>query len=340
MKITRLFLIISIFIFLISSCDKKNDNPDNTVKVAMLAEGNTFDDLSFLQACKEGMERAKVDFNLTVEYNIDTTTNLYQQRIEQFASQNYDLIIAIGYMWNDALLEAANNYPNTKFILVDNEISETRNNVVSIVFDVDEAAFPIGFLSAWWAEGQGTNTPKTGCVGALKIPQIRQFIEPFNKGVNYYNSIYSKNVDTSVIYAGDFFDEELGAHLCDSIINTGVDIIFGVGSETASGALLKAKQNNIWSVGTDVDQYYSFPEVSEFMLTTAEKGLDNSIYDVVKSFTEKTFDGGNTYHGNLENLGVAIAPYHNADALIADSIKTKIEEIKSSIIDGSLSTEW
>ncbi|PLX02763.1 MAG: hypothetical protein C0595_09565 [Marinilabiliales bacterium] len=334
-RLITLLVVITGILFL--SCNKTKDGQ---FKVAMLAEGNTFDDLSFLQSCKEGMERAKTDFNLSVEYNIDTTTNMYQQRINNFASQDYELIIAIGYMWNDAILEAANSFPDTKFILVDNELSETRNNVVSIVFDVDEAAFPIGFLSAWWAESQGSDSPKTACIGALKIPQIRQFIEPFNNGVNYYNSIYTRSVDTSIVYAGNFFDSELGVHLSDSLINEGADIIFGVGSETASGALLKAKQRNIWGVGTDVDQFYSFPEVADFMLTTAEKGLDNSIYEVVKSFTEKKFNGGSTYHGNLENLGVAIAPYHNADAVIADSIKTKVESIKTEITMGNISTGW
>lgn len=75
-------------------------------------------------------------------------------------------------------------------------------------------------------------------------------------------------------------------------------------------------------------------------MTTAEKGLDNSIYEVVKSVTEKTFDGSSTYHGNLENLGVAVAPFHNADAIVADSIKAKIEIIKSQIIMGNISTGW
>jgi len=103
---------------------------------------------------------------------------------------------------------------------------------------------------------------------------------------------------------------------------------------------LEAKDNNIWGVGTDVDHYYSFPEVSDFMLTTAEKRLGTAIYDVVKSTTNNSFDGGTTYHGNLENSGVGIAPYHNADPLIADSIKTKIENIKSGIVDGSISSGW
>ncbi|PLX13475.1 MAG: hypothetical protein C0598_03600 [Marinilabiliales bacterium] len=286
------------------------------------------------------MEQASLDFNLDVEYNIDTSTNKYLSRLETYGEANYDLIIAIGYMWNDAVLQASDKYPNTKFILVDNELTETKNNVISIIFDVDEAAFPIGFLSAWWADAQGVDTPKTAYVGALEIPQIRQFTEPFNNGVNYYNDKYSKNVNTSGVYAGSFFDEELGKYLCDSLINTGADIIFAVGSETASGALLQAKHNNVWGVGTDVDQYFSFPEVAEIMLTTAIKGLDNSIYDVVKSFTENKFNGGTTYHGKLDNSGVSLAPYHNADLIVADSIKTEVENIKVQIINGNLSSGW
>ncbi|MDG1901226.1 MAG: BMP family ABC transporter substrate-binding protein [Bacteroidales bacterium] len=336
---SRLLLLIIIFnMLIISSCEK--DNSTTNLKVAMLADGVTFDDLNFLQSCKEGLERAKYDFNLTVEYICDTGANNYLQRIDQIALQNYDLIIAIGYMWDDAVLDASGNYPDIKFLLVDTELSETRSNAVSMVFDIDEAAFPIGFLSAWWAEYYGESTPKTACIGALKIPQIRQFIEPFNKGVNYYNKSYLKNVDTAVVYAGGFLDEELGAFLSDSLINAGSDMIFGVGSETESGALLQAKKNNIWCVGTDADQYYAFPEVSDFILTTAVKGLDNSIYNVVKSFTYNSFDGGNTYHGNLQNMGVSIAPFHNADELIADSIKAEIENIKLGITNGNISTEW
>ena len=50
----------------------------------MLAEGNTFDDMSFLQSCKTGMELAKKDFNLTVVYDIDNATDNYQERVDVY----------------------------------------------------------------------------------------------------------------------------------------------------------------------------------------------------------------------------------------------------------------
>lgn len=145
----KTIVLFSVSLLIISSaCNKKDDV--SKIKVAMLAEGHTFDDHSFLASCKEGMERAKVEFDLEVEYNIDTATDNYQERIDVFGNQGFNLIIAIGFMWNDAVVNAAQRYPGTRFIFVDAELSEMQDNVTSVLFDVDEAAFPLGFLTAWW----------------------------------------------------------------------------------------------------------------------------------------------------------------------------------------------
>ena len=133
---------------------------------------------------------------------------------------------------------------------------------------------------------------------------------------------------------------ELGKHIADSLITLGADVIFGVGSETGNGALLKAREHGKWCIGVDVDQYYSFPEISDMLLSSAMKGLDNAIYEVVKSFVDDTFIGGGIYNGKLANDGVGIAPYHNYESLIPDSIKIEIESIRAEIINGSISTGW
>lgn len=328
--------LFALFILLVVMSCNKNDSKQ--YRVAMLAEGHTYDDLSFLQSCKQGMENAKQDFKLEVEYNIDTDTENFQQRIDSYGEQNFDLIIAIGYMWDNAVLSASKKYANTKFIIVDTELSEPQSNVVSILFDVDEAAFPLGYLAAWWADTNDSD-PKLGVVGALEIPQIRQFVEPFNNGALRYNAQYGKSVEILSCYAGDFFNEDLGKHLADSLIMLGADVIFGVGSETGNGSLLKAKEKGKPCVGVDVDQYYSFPEVSDVILSSAMKGLDNAIYEVVKSFVDGAFKDG-VYNGKLANDGVKIAPYHNYENLIPDNIKTEIENIKAGIVDGSISTGW
>lgn len=333
-------VLLSIFILLYTASCNPNRDPVRTIRVAMLAEGNTFDDKAFLQSCKTGMEQAKTDFGIECEYNISTNTNDYPERVEYFGDRNFDLIIGIGYMWNDAIVAAAKKHPQTHFVLVDAELSESQSNAVSILFDVDEATYPLGFLSAWWADSHDPENPAVGFVGALKIPQIRQLIEPYLNGVDEYNRKYQRNVTYFGDYAGTFFDSLLGGHLADSIINLGADVMFGVGSETGNSALSKAKEFGKCGIGVDVDQYISFPQVADILISSAMKGLDHSIYAVVKSFLEDSFTGGGVYTGNLANDGVALAPYHDFEARIPDSVKIQIKAIQTGIMNGSISTGW
>lgn len=330
-----------IFLILLVSCNEEDDViPPQYPKVAVLAQGLTFDDLGFLQSCKTGIELAELDFDLEVFYDLDTATDNFQERINTYCDLNFDLIIAIGYMWNDAVVEAAKKYPWSKFVYVDAVLSEPQENALSIVFDVDEVAFPLGFLSAWWADVHDSNDPILGYVGAMNIPQIRQFTEPYDNGASWYNQQYLKNVEVIGDYAGNFFNQEFGKGIADSLINLGADVIYGGGSETGNGALLKAKEKGVVAIGIDVDQYYSFPEVSDILLSCAMKRLDNALYDVIKSYVENTFNGGGIFTGKLSNEGVAMAPFHDYENQIPDSIKQKLETIKQGIIDGSVDTGW
>jgi basic membrane protein A len=223
---------------------------------------------------------------------------------------------------------------------VDAELSESWFNAVSILFDVDEVAYPLGFLSAWWAYSHDSENPAVGFVGAFEIPTIRQFTEPYLNGVERFNKDYGKTVAHHGVYAGTFIDSGLGGHLADSLIALGADVMFGVGGQTGNGALLKARERGKQGIGVDVDQFISFPEVSDILISSAMKSLDNAIYSVVKSFVGGNFNGGGIYTGNLANKGVQLAPWHNYESQIPDSVKLAIDHIKAGIINGTISTGW
>jgi len=332
-------LLLLVTMWVMTSCKKEN-KPNQVIHAAMLAQGITFNDLAFLQSCKAGLENAQKEFGITCEYNIDTNTNNYLERLEYYGDLKFDLIIAVGYMWNDAIVTCAKKYPGTRFVLVDAALSEPQPNTESILFDVDEVAYPLGYLSAWWAYTQDSENPAVGFVGAFEIPQVRQFTEPYLNGVERFNQEFGKKVLHHGLYASTFIDSALGGQLADSLINIGTDVIFGVGGQTGNGALLKTKERSRRGIGVDVDQFFSFPEVSDILISSAMKSLDHSIYAVVKSFVEGHFNGGGIYTGNLANQGVQLAPFHDFESQIPDSVKRSIDHIKAGIIDGTISTGW
>jgi hypothetical protein len=61
-------------------------------------------------------------------------------------------------------LDAALANPGTNFMIIDNFVENAPSNLTSVVFDVDEASFPCGFLAAYWALKQNPGAPHAGYV--------------------------------------------------------------------------------------------------------------------------------------------------------------------------------
>ena len=333
-------LLLPALLLLFTACKKDEPLPGEGMRVVMLAYGSTFDDHAFLQSCKSGLEQARKDLGIAAAYDIDTTTDQYILRLEKYASEGYQMIIAVGYMWDEAIGATAKKYPGTRFVMVDAALSQPLDNTLSVLFDVDEVTFPLGFLAAWWADAHDPGDPATGYVSAVDIPQIRQFSVPFQKGTERFNQQYGRQVTVHGVYAGSFIDQAKGAYLSDSLFGIGADVMFGVGGLTGNGALYKARELGKQAIGVDVDQYHSMPDVAGALLSSAMKNLDRAIYAVVKTHIDGTFNGGGTYTGNLANQGVQMAPYHDYEALIPDSVKTAIAAIREGIINGSIHTGW
>jgi basic membrane protein A len=116
------------------------------------------------------------------------------------------------------------------------------------------------------------------------------------------------------------------------MIDKGVDIIFGAGGQTGNGALSGASLKDIYTIGVDVDQYYLVPEAKSVLLTSAIKMIAPGTFNLIKLAINGQFPGGN-YEGT-----VGIAPYHELESMVPDSIKTRMIVIQTRLTDGKLST--
>jgi basic membrane protein A len=89
----------------------------------------------------------------------------------------------------------------------------------------------------------------------------------------------------------------------------------------------------------DTDGCVSAPEFCSLFLTSVLKNMDVAVFDAMKSVVDGTFTG-DIYTGTLENDGVGIAPYHEFDGQVPEELKSKIDELKQGIIDGSVSADY
>ncbi len=310
------------------------------VKVGMVSDVGGLDDASFNQNTWEGLERAQEELGVEAKFIESQAQADYEKNITEFAEQDYDLIITVGYLLGDATAKMAEVYPDTKFAIVDYAYDPPISNVAGIVFNTDEAAFPVGYLAAGWADLQDPEDPGVGYVAGMQIPTVEIFIVGYENGVKYYNEQKGKNVKFSGVYVGDFEAADQGKIVGNSLIDEGADVIFGVGGKTGNGGLAAAKERGKWAVGVDVDQYNTVPNEKDILITSTIKRLDNAVFGVVESLLNDEFPGGGAYVGTLENGGVGLAPYHDFENEIPDELKKEVEQIIEGIKKGEIDTGW
>ena len=123
------------------------------------------------------------------------------------------------------------------------------------------------------------------------------------------------------------------------MIGQGCDVIFGVGGNTGNGGLLAAKEQGLMAIGVDVDQYNTYPEVQSALMSSAAKNVDVAVYEYLKTVKDGTVKGG-VVTANLANGGVGLAPFHDWESKIPQTVKDKIDEAKAALIAGTVTTGY
>ncbi len=198
------------------------------------------------------------------------------------------------------------------------------------MFQEDEVGFLAGVLAA------GMSKTGTVCtVSGMEIPPVVRFVVGFQNGAKWVNP----DIKTLNVYIPSFTDPAKGKEVGNSMIDQGCDVVFGVGGNTGNGGLLAAKEKGLMAIGVDVDQYETYPEVKEALLTSAAKNVDVAVYEFLKALNAGSTKPG-MFTANIQNAGIGLAPYHDWDSKIPAEVKAKVDEAAKGLKDGSIKTGY
>ncbi len=141
------------------------------------------------------------------------------------------------------------------------------------------------------------------------------------------------------MYIPSFTDPAKGKETGQSMISQGCDIVFGVGGNTGNGGLLAAKEKNLGAIGVDVDQYNTYPEIKDALMTSAQKNVDVAVYEYLKSVVGGTVKAG-ALTANVSNGGVGLAPYHDWESKIPQAVKDKVTQATADLKSGKVTTGY
>jgi len=318
------------------------------LKVGLVTDTGGVNDKSFNQSAWEGVQKAGKDFNLDVKFIESKQPTDYEKNIDAFATQNYDVVITVGFLMGDATAAKAKQYPKIKFAIIDNQYFPTKDsaacpdtvkdcyvdggltNVTSLMFQEDQVGFLAGVLA-----GGMTKSGTVCTVSGMEIPPVVRYVVGFQNGAKWIKP----DAKALNVYIPSFTDPAKGKETGVSMISQGCDVVFGVGGNTGNGGLLAAKEANLMAIGVDVDQYNTYPEVQSALISSAMKKVDAAVYNYLKSVSDKSVKGGAVL-ANIQNGGVGLAPFHDWDSKIPADVKTKIQTATAGLKDGSIKTGY
>ncbi|MQA95023.1 MAG: BMP family ABC transporter substrate-binding protein [Streptosporangiales bacterium] len=304
---------------------------EKTLKVGLAYDIGGRGDKSFNDSAYAGLQRVEKELNLEIKdlEAKDGETNADKvQRLDLLAKSGYNPIIAVGFVYTEAVTEVSKRHPDVKFGIVDSLVESP--NVSSLLFAEHEASYLVGAAAALKSK-----TDTIGFVGGDHVPLIEKFEAGYMAGAKKVNP----DIEVKVKYANEgsdgkgFKDPTSGKTIAQGQIDEGADVIYHASGLTGVGVIEAAAAKKKWAIGVDSDQYLTAPaDQKPYVLTSALKRVDTAVFDFVKSVSDGTVKGGPTTF-DLKNDGVG---YSTANKEAIKDVQARLDELKKQIIDGEI----
>lgn len=325
-----IFLAILLGMVVMVGCTKKREETGATLRVGLVFDVGGRGDKSFNDSAYRGLKRAKEELGIYYEYIEPGEGSDRESGLRMLASQKFDLVFGIGFMFSDDITHIAREFPKTKFGCVDYTVQPGReipSNLAALKFREEEGSYLVGAIAGFL-----TKTDKLGFIGGMDIPLIHKFESGYKAGVRRANPKATILVGYAGVTGEAFKNPAKGKELALSQYGQGVDIIYHASGSTGLGVFEAARDKNALAIGVDSDQYLEAPG---YILTSMIKRVDNSVYNTIKDTIAGQFKGGVHIFGLKEN-GVGYVYDENNKDLIPDEVRKKVEELKVQIIAGEI----
>ena len=283
---------------LLVGCSSKTESNEDVYKIGMISDTGGVNDESFNQSTWEGLQQAQEKYGkdkVQVKYVESSQEADYTPNIETFVEEDLDLIIGVGYKMAGAIEEASKNYPDVQFAIIDHAYDKQPENVTSLIYEDNTAAYLAGLIAA-----KKTETNKVAFIGGMKSATLDKFEYGFRAGVKAANP----NCELTVRYLNSFSDSALAKSVANQMHKDGVDVIYTAAGAAGTGAIEAAKENNKMAIGVDVDQS---PLAPDNIISSTMKNVNVSIVNLVGEILEDNYQGGQVIVNTLASGGVGLS---------------------------------
>lgn len=308
-----------------------------SAKKAILIVNGNLGDLGFFDSANRGMQRLKNELGVDIRV-IETgdDESKWEPALADASDEDADWIIAVSPSMVEPIQKLAPEYPEKKFILIDNQVdydAADLSNVYCATFKQNEGSFLAGVAAGLVAEQGGI----IGFIGGMDIPPINDFL------VGYIEGAQSTNPGVKVIstYTGDYYDPAKGKEHGIVQFNQGAEVLFAAAGPSGLGTIEAAVEQNKKIIGVDSDQSEAYLEkgdkdTASHIITSMIKNVGDTIFNSIAKDMK-----GNLAWGTSESLGIAeggvgLAKNEVYVGTFTVEQSAKIEEIQDKVASGEI----
>jgi basic membrane protein A and related proteins len=298
------------------------------LRIGLVTDIGGLDDRSFNFLANKGLEQAEEELGIEGRVVISRANADYVPNLTSLAKQQYDLVIAVGFLMSDAVDAVAGRFPKVSFAIIDysqDELDSKPANVRGLLFKEQEAGYLVGYLAGLVTKQEAGSKLVIGSVGGQKIPPVDRYIAGYRAGARKA----APGITTLNAYSQDFVDQAKCKEAALDQIARGAHVVFQVAGQCGLGALSAAKEKNVRGIGVDADQAYLGPHI----LTSALKKVDVAVFQTIQSVQDGSFSGGEDTVFDVASGGVGLG---EVAADVPADLVSQVNQIQDRIAAGGI----
>jgi len=251
-------LIISVFFSF--GCTKKTQSEKNSLSILVFITGVIAGSPTYEMMAEGAIDFEENNKNVTVKiYEAGMNQSQWEQQLgEMVSSGNYDVVIGSNPSLPEICANAAKNFPNQKFIIVDAEY-EGNPQIRTYNYNQREQSYFLGYLAGLVTTSKmpyANSQKKIGFIAAQEYPLLtKQMVPGFLEGARRVDP--SIELDFRVI--GSWADANKASELAYAMMESGVDVFTSIAGGAAQGLIKTAMDKKAYIVWYNTNAYSMAP---------------------------------------------------------------------------------
>lgn len=278
------------------------------ITVGLVTYRGGINDKLFNQSAYRGLKKAEKKLGVKGTILRSQQPSDYVPDLTNLVQQHMSLIVAGGFLMENAVYHVAKQYPKRHFAIIDgspaNDYGKIVNlpNVANLLFKTEQSGYLVGVIAGSLEKrhkGPKPDHNTIGMVGGANLPPVTDYMCGYIEGAR---SVDKKIKILSDFDNGQFSDTANAKNIALGQISQGADILFPIDGHAGLGYLTAVKDQGRYGIGVNSDQ----SSLGKYIITSALKKVGQAVFLTAKRFKDHRYKAGDNIF-SLKNGGTGFA---------------------------------